>query len=104
MNDQSLTINPLLLILWIASLVHVGIQSVKYKRVGRPFWHIVLVGFVLWPISYLLWVFYWPGLLIKSKEKLKSEEWVEAIYRRKNNTANPKLDPTRVTPGDEEKL
>jgi hypothetical protein len=76
-------INPIMLVLWLASLVHVGIQSVKYKRVGRPFWQIVLVGFVMWPIGYLLWVFYWPGMLGKSKAHLDSEKWVENLYRRK---------------------
>jgi uncharacterized membrane protein len=81
--NESTTINPIFIILWIASLIHVGVQSVKNKRVGRPFWHIVLVGLVMWPVGYFLWVFYWPGMLVKSKEQLESEEWVEAVFRRK---------------------
>ena len=76
-------VNPIVLILWIASLVHVGIQSVKYKRVGRPFWHIAMVGLVIWPISYLIWLFYWPGILRKRKAELNSEKWVENLFRRK---------------------
>ena len=73
----------ILFVLWFASLVHVGMQSQKHKRIGRPIWHILIVGFFLWPISYLVWLFYWPGLLGKSKEELKSEEWVDAVLSRK---------------------
>ena len=82
MNE--LTVNPIIIVLWIASLVQVGIQSVKYKRVGRPFWHMALVGLVIWPVGYLLWVFYWPGLFVKSKDQLASEAWVETLFTRRH--------------------
>lgn len=75
--------HPIASTLWIASLVHVGIESVKKKRVGRPFWHIAMVGLVIWPIGYLIWVFYWPGTLLKSKTQRESEEWVERISKKK---------------------
>lgn len=75
--------NLIIRMLWVASLVHVGIESVRMKRVGRPFWHIALVGLAAWPLSYLFWVLYWPGTLLKKKSKLDSEKWVENLFRRK---------------------
>lgn len=77
-------LNPILTLLWIATLIHVGIESCTKKRVGRPFWHIVLVGLAAWPLGYLLWIFYWPGNLIKSKATKASEAWVESICSRKS--------------------
>ncbi len=76
--------NPLLTLLWLASLVHVGIESVRLKRVGRPVWHILLVGLAAWPLGYLLWLFYWPGCLLRrSAEEKAGEAWVEQLHLRR---------------------
>ena len=47
----------------LASLVHVFVQSRRNKRVGYPVLHTLMVALVIWPISYLCWILWWPGSL-----------------------------------------
>ena len=54
---------PVLLILLIGSLFHVGWES---RRIGdSPLRNILMVAVCLWPLGYLFWIFYWPGTLRK---------------------------------------
>lgn len=86
MTDSFITIfseHPLVSALWMLSLIHVGAQSKRMYRVGRPFWHIALVGMAAWPLGYFLWLFYWPGTLLrKSRAERESEEWLEDFFKR----------------------
>ena len=65
MDDE--TVTPVLTTLWLilslASLVHVFVQSWRDKRVGYPIRHTIMVALVLWPVSYLCWILWWPGSL-----------------------------------------
>ncbi len=52
-----------LLVVYVATLAHVLVESVRDKRVGSPFVHVFLVAVVAWPLGYLLWILVWPGRL-----------------------------------------
>jgi len=61
MSDIDARIQILILVLYVASLVHVALESTRNKRVGRPVLHTLMVAIVLWPMSYLCWILWWPG-------------------------------------------
>ncbi len=51
----------LTLVLYFASLIHVFIQSRRLH--DAPIRHTLMVALVIWPISYLCWILWWPGSL-----------------------------------------
>ena len=80
MNDE--TSNPVLTTIWlialVASLIHVFLQSRRDKQVGTPIRHTLMVALVIWPVSYLCWLLWWPGSLRQwlfgsDKERIKKE-------------------------------
>jgi hypothetical protein len=54
-----------IILVFLASLIHVFSESRKDLKVGNPIRHTLMVAIVLWPLGYLLWLFYWPGTLRK---------------------------------------
>ena len=69
-------VTALWLIAFLASSAHVFVQSKRDRRVGFPIRHTLMVALVVWPISYLCWVLWWPGslrqwLLGSDEERIK---------------------------------
>ena len=61
LKTESELLNLLLLLIYIATLVHVVLES---KRMNdSPFWNALLVAVCVWPLGYALWIFCWPGTL-----------------------------------------
>ena len=46
---------------WLASLVHVSRQARRLNE--RPVWMVLMIGVCAWPLGYLLWLLFWPGLV-----------------------------------------
>ena len=72
------------LIVWIAlilaSCVHVFIDSKNDRRIGHPWIHSIMCLVVLWPLVYVLWLFWWPGKLrqaVFGSEKSRAEKWAQ---------------------------
>lgn len=55
--------NLLFFVLCVVSLVHVYKESKRLK--DAPIRNVLMVAICLWPLGYLLWLFYWPGTLLK---------------------------------------
>jgi len=51
----------LILVLYFASLIHVFVQSRRLH--DAPIRHTLMVALVIWPISYICWILWWPGSL-----------------------------------------
>jgi len=84
MNDE--TDNLIITIVWLAaylsSLIHVFIDSKNDKNVGFPIRHTLMISLVIWPISYLCWIFWWPGKLrqaIFGSDKEKAQRWAQEL-------------------------
>ena len=80
MIDDVLT--PILNLIWlalmIASCVHVGMDSSRERRIGHPFMHVMMCLVVCWPLTYILWLFCWPGKLrqkLFGSDREKAQRW-----------------------------
>lgn len=46
-------------VIYLLTLVHVFVQSIKMKE--PAFWTTLMVAVCFWPVGYLLWILFWPG-------------------------------------------
>jgi hypothetical protein len=82
----------LLLALEAVTLVHVYRQSRKDARIGHPWLHVCMVMLVLWPLSYLFWLLWWPGALRQAlfgSDRKRAEEWARRRLEEQKNTRAP---------------
>jgi len=66
------------LILLIASCIHVFLDSKRDPQIGHPWRHALMCALVVWPLPYLLWLFWWPGKLRQAlfgSDRDKAEQW-----------------------------
>lgn len=57
MEDKATSL--IFLIIYIATLIHVFIESRRMK--DAPIRNTLMVAICIWPLGYLFWIFYWPG-------------------------------------------
>ena len=58
--------------LFVASLIHVFVESLRRRDMAII--HTLMVALVIWPISYLFWILWWPGSLRKWARKKYSSD------------------------------
>jgi len=74
------------IILLIASCVHVFRESKGDRRIGKPWLHVISCALILWPLSYLFWLFLWPGKLrqkLFGSEEERAQEWARQKLKEK---------------------
>jgi hypothetical protein len=89
----------LCVILETISLVHVYCESVRDETIGRPWLHVIMVMVVLWPLSYLLWVLWWPGSLrqaVFGSDKDKAQRWARRLIESKRRNKAPNHEMHRI--------
>ena len=65
-------------ILILASCIHVFVDSKRDPRIGSPWLHAWMCAIVVWPLPYILWLFWWPGKLrhaIFGSGKRRTTRW-----------------------------
>jgi len=79
-------------ILVLASSVHVFLQSKRDRRIGYPLRHALMCAIVLWPLSYLCWIFWWPGNLRQAmfgSNRDSAHEWARSLIEERKHTRYP---------------
>ena len=78
----------IILLLYVASLLHVYTAERKVsdtRRGGRPRSMTLLVGIALWPLSYLVWLFF-GNISSSEKRKKRAEEWAKKRRAKKSTS------------------
>jgi transposase len=78
-EQVTLLVRLVWLLLVLAACVHVFIVSRKDPRIGHP-WRYAIMCFMVWPLSYLCWLFWWPGKLRQAlfgSDKVRAEKWAQ---------------------------
>jgi tellurite resistance protein TehA-like permease len=76
-------------VLLLASCTHVFIESARNRRIGHPVLHALMCAIVLWPLPYLLWLFWWPGALRQKLFGSDRERAARRIQAQKRSSATP---------------
>ena len=80
------------LALSIASSLHVFCESSRDRRIGNRWWHVGINYLVCWPLSYLCWVFWWPGSLRQSMfgtDRDRARQWARDMIEKKKDSRAP---------------
>lgn len=73
------------MLLFVASCTHVYRQSAHDRRVGHPWMHAISCALIAWPLSYLYWLFLWPGTLrqkVFGSDEAHARKWAERKLRK----------------------
>lgn len=63
-SSDSQIVNLLVLLLWMVSMYHIYIDSKRMSESGWvTFSTMLMITIVIWPLGYLIWLFYWPAFL-----------------------------------------
>ena len=81
MNAPESILRLIVVIAYVACLVHVFVESKRDKRVGAPVRH-TLMNALLWPLAYLCWILWWPGSLRQWLLGLDEDRIRERVRRR----------------------
>ena len=84
----------LVIVAYVASLIHVFMQSSRGKLVRWPIFSTAMVALTLWPLGYLLWIFWWPGSLRQwmfGSDKERIRKRVQKQFRERNPEHPPRL-------------
>lgn len=94
-RQANTTAVAVLIVLYFASLVHVFVESMLMRE--RPLMYTLMVGIVVWPLGYLLWLMVWPGSLRRivvkkllgpdSVKKQQITQMREMIFTRRRDVA-----------------
>lgn len=79
-EEPDLTTVAIWAILVFASCCHVFADSKRDSKIGHPWRHAMMCAFVLWPVPYLCWLFWWPGRLrqvLFGPDKRRAQRWAE---------------------------
>jgi hypothetical protein len=79
-EDQvTLIVRLVCLLPFVAACMHVFIVSRNDPRIGHP-WRYALNCFMVWPVAYLCWLFWWPGKMRQAlfgSDKVRAEKWAQ---------------------------
>ena len=76
-----------LLVIQIASIIHVFWDSKHDAKIGHPWMHAIMCAIIIWPIPYLCWLFWWPGKLrqkLFGSDEKRAQLWANEIQKNQN--------------------
>jgi len=84
-STETIMITLIMILINIATSIHIGIQSSRNKRIGNTFWHVGMNLLVGWFLVYPLWLFVWPGQLrqyLFGNDRDKAQKWARKLIEK----------------------